>query len=398
MTAPKPGKLESPWTRRSFLGALSAAAAVPQSFAQTREKNASSRGGHRVLLGTQGKVSRGIYTATFDPSTGTLGTIALAAEVAAPTFLALSTTHPEQRVYAVSEVEGSGASVSAFTVQHGGETLTLLNRQPTHGDAPTHLSLTPDGRSLAVANYGGGSVSTYHVAADGTLSPPISHIQYTGSGPDPKRQEAPHAHSAQFSPDGRWLLVNDLGLDRINIYRVDAATAAITPADPPFWSARPGSGPRHISFHPNGRWLYSVNEMGNTVDQLGWESSTGHLTSLSNVSTLPPDFPPHKAQAGEILCSPDGRHLYVGNRIAAETIAVFDVNGTSGALTLKQLAPNGGKTTRHLTLDPSGRWMLLSNQGSGNLVVLERDLATGELSMPRRTYPLDSAMFALFLG
>lgn len=392
-----PTTTATPWTRRTFLGTLSAAAAATQTFAQSGDHINISPASHRVLLGTQGKVSRGIYTAPFNPANGALGPITLAAEVPAPTFLALHQTGLRQIVYAVSEVEGPAASVSAFTVHGGGETLTLLNRQPTAGDGPTHLSLTPDGRSLAVANYGGGSITTFHIAPDGTISPPVSHIQYTGSGPYPNRQQSPHAHSAQFSPDGHWLLVNDLGLDRINLYRVDPATAAITPATPPFWSARPGSGPRHISFHPNGRWLYSVNEMGNTVDQLDWNSTTGHLTSLSEVSTLPAENPPQKAQAGEILCAPDGHHLYVGNRIAAETIAVFDIHPTTGALTLKQLAPNGGKTTRHLTLDPTGRWLVLSNQDSGNLVVLERNRTTGELSAPRQTYPLNSAMFTLFL-
>lgn len=381
--------MTDPWTRRTFLGAISAAAATPIAFTQTMTS--------RVLLGTQGKVSRGIYTASFNPATGALGPITLAAEVAAPTFLALHQTGMRHIVYAVSEVDGPAASVSAFTVHDGGETLTLLNRQPSGGDGPTHLSLTPDGRALAVANYGGGSITTFHIAPDGTLSAPVSHIQYTGHGPDPNRQTSPHAHSAQFSPDGHWLLVNDLGLDRINVYRVDPSTAAITPATPPFWSAHPGAGPRHIAFHPNGRWLYSVNEMESTVDQLAWDTATGHLTPLSHVSTLPADFPPHKANAGEILCSPDGKQIYVGNRIAADTIAVFDVNPTTGAPTLRQLAPNGGKTTRHLTLDPTGRWMLLSNQTSGNLVVLERNRSTGELSPPRHTYPLDSAMFALFL-
>lgn len=389
--------MTNPWTRRTFLGALSAAAVNPKTFAQAGDRMNISPASHRVLLGTQGKVSRGIYSASFNPATGALGPLTFAAEVAAPTFLALHTAGSQQRIYAVSEVEGPGASVSAFTVSKDAETLTLLNRQPTEGDGPTHLSLTPDGSSLAVANYGGGSITTYRLGEDGTLSAPVTHIQYTGSGPDPKRQTSPHAHSAQFSPDGRWLLVNDLGLDRINVYRHDLATARITPADPPFWSARPGAGPRHISFHPNGHWLYSVNEMEDTVDQLEWNSSTGHLTSLSHVSTLPPGFPPHTAQAGEILCSHDGKQLYIGNRIAADTVAVFDLNPNSGALTLKQLAPNGGKTTRHLTLDPTGRWMLLSNQDSGNLVVLERNPATGELSPPRHTYPLDSAMFALFL-
>lgn len=383
---------DSAWSRRSFLGGLSAAAAASHAgFAQ----GASTQ---HVLLGTQGKVSKGIYKATFDARTGELGPIALAAEIASPTFLALHVAGSRRFVYAVSEVDGDGASVSAFALTDGGTTLRLLNRQPSEGGSPTHLSLTPDGHSLAVANYNGGSVTTYHVGDDGLLSTPVSHMQYTGSGPNHDRQQAPHAHSAQFSPDGRFLLVNDLGLDRIDLYRVNAATAEITPNTPPFWTARPGSGPRHIAFHPNGRWIYSVNELDSTVDLLHWDASSGQITSVSHVSTLPADFAPNSAFAGEIVCSPDGQHVYVGNRIAADTIAVLDVDARTGALTMAQLTTNGGKTTRHIALDRTGRWMLLSNQTSGNIVVLERDRRSGRLSEPRHTYPLDSAMFALFLS
>ena len=383
---------ENSWSRRSFVGGLSAAAA-----AASHTGFAQGAATQHLLLGTQGKVSKGIYRATFDTRTGELGPISLAAEIASPTFLVLHVAGSQRFVYSVSEVEGEGASVSVFALTEGGATLRLLNRQPSEGDTPTHLSLTPDGHSLAVANYGGGSVTTFHVGEDGLLSKPVSHVQYTGSGPNHDRQQAPHAHSAQFSPDGRFLLVNDLGLDRIDVYRVDAATAEIAPNAPPFWGARPGSGPRHIVFHPNGRWIYSVNELDSTVDLLHWDAGTGQITAAGHVSTLPAGFAPNTAFAGEILCSPDGRHIYVGNRIAADTIAVLDVDPATGALTLAQLTGNGGKTTRHIALDRTGRWMLVANQTSGNLVVLERDRATGRLSDPRHTYPLDTAMFTLFL-
>ncbi len=382
---------DNPWSRRSFLGALSAVAATPQA--------AFSQGAARqyVLLGTQGTVSKGIYKATLDPRSGELGVMTLAAEIASPTFLALHRSGARTFLYSVSEVDGPGASVSAFAVTGGDPRLTPLNRQLSEGDGPTHLSLTPDGRSLAVANYGGGSLTTYHVAEDGRISAPVSHVQYTGSGPNHDRQLAPHAHSAQFSPDGRFLLVNDLGLDRIDVYRVNADTAEVRPSAPPFWTARAGSGPRHIAFHPNGRWIYSVNELDSTVDQLAWNAAAGTLMPLSRVSTLPRDVPPNSTGAGEILCTPDGRHLYVGNRVISQTMAVFDIDPSSGAPALAQTTPNGGRTTRHFAMDPTGRWMLLANQDSGAIVVLARDPETGRLSEPRHTYPLPSAMFVLFL-
>ena len=385
---------DNTWSRRSFLGALSVAAsqaAFPQGGDLLHPAS------HHVLLGTQGKISRGIYAAPFDPATGALGPMTLAAEIPAPTFLALHRSAGRTVLYTVSEVDSPAACVAAFVVTGGEPRLTPLNRQPSEGTGPTHLSLTHDGRALAVANYGGGSVTTYRLAADGTISAPVSHLRYAGSGPNHDRQGAPHAHSAQFSPDGRFLLVNDLGLDRIDIYRVDDATAAITPATPPFWTARPGAGPRHVAFHPNGHWLYSVNELDSTVDQLQWNASAGTLTPLSRISTLPPGIPPNSTGAGEILCSPDGRHLYVGNRVISQTLAAFEIDPASGALTLAQITANGGKTTRHFALDPTGRWMLLANQDSGSIVVLARDPATGRLSEPRHTYPLDSAMFTLFL-
>ena len=348
-----------------------------------------------VLLGTGGKVSRGIYSAPWNVATGELGPITLAAELPVPNFMAIRRAGARTFVYAVSEGEGANAKVTAFAYEPGqGSLLRKINDQSSEGDGPTHVSVSPDGHVLALANYAGGSVTSYRLGADGSVSAPVSHEQYSGHGPDASRQQQPHAHSAAFSPDGRFLLVNDLGLDRINVYKVNASSGAIVRNDPPFWSARPGSGPRHIAFHPNGQWLYSVNELDSTVDILGWNAQGGRIEAKGHVSTLPPDFPPKKAFAGEILLSKDGRHLYVGNRIAAETIALFDVADKGSSLHLTQLASNGGKLTRHIALDPTGRWMLVSNQGSGAVVVLERDPATGRLSEPRHTYALDTVMFA----
>lgn len=349
-----------------------------------------------VLLGTTGKVSKGIYSAPWNAATGELGPMTLAAALPAPSFLAIRRAGTHTFVYAVSEGEGVNAKVTAFRYDPSQTTpLEKINEQSSEGDGPTHLSVSSDGTVLALANYGGGSVTSFHLAADGSLSAPVSHFQYSGHGPNASRQQHSHAHSAQFSPDGRFLLVNDLGLDRINVYKVSSATGEIVANDPPFWVARPGTGPRHIAFHPNGQWLYSVNELDSTIDILRWNAREGSVQPNGFVSTLPADFPPGKAFAGEVLISGDGRNLYVGNRIAAETIAVFAIKGRGDSLRLSQLASNGGKLTRHLALDPSGRWMLVSNQGSGALVVLERDRATGHLSEPRHSYTLDTVMFAV---
>lgn len=351
-----------------------------------------------VLLGTTGKVSKGIYSASWNASTGELGAITLAAAVPAPSFLAVHRAGAQTFVYAVSESHGAEAKVTAFRYDAARPTpLEKINEQSSGGDGPTHLSVSPKGGVLALANYDGGSVTSYALRPDGSLSAAASHFQYSGHGPDASRQQEPHAHSAAFSPDGNFLLVNDLGLDRINVYKVSQATGTLVPNDPPFWAARPGSGPRHIVFHPNGHWLYSVNELDSTVDILSWDAGRGSLQAKGSVSTLPPDFAPKTAFAGEIVISSDGKNLYVGNRIAADTIAMFDLADNGGSLRLAQLTSNGGKLTRHMALDPTGRWMLLSNQGSGTLVVLERDVNTGRLSEPRHTYPLDTVMFAMIV-
>lgn len=348
-----------------------------------------------VLLGTTGKVSKGIYSARWHVATGELGPITLAAAVSSPSFLAVRRAGASTFVYAVSEAGGADAKVTAFRYEADQETLWVkMDEQSSEGDGPTHLSVSPDGRVLALANYDGGSATSYRLGADGSLSAPVSHFQYSGHGPDASRQQRPHAHSAAFSPEGNFLLVNDLGLDRIHVYKVSRGTGALVANDPPFWAARPGSGPRHIAFHPNGQWLYSVNELDSTVDILRWNARDGSISTKGFVSTLPADFPPKKAFAGEIVMSADGKNLYVGNRVGAETIAVFDVADGGSSLRLTQLASNGGKLTRHAALDPTGRWMLLSNQGSSSLVVLERDRATGRLSEPRYTYALDTVMFA----
>ena len=380
-------------TRRKFL-ALSSAASLARNAPMAKAAPPASR---RILLGTGGKVSKGIYAADWNASTGELGEITLAAEVVSPTFLAISARNSSHFIYAVTEAGRTDSILTALTTVPGQKELRKLNEVPSRGGGPTHVSVSPDGGTVACANYGTGSVSSYHILPDGSLSNCVSHFQFTGSGPYKGRQESPHTHSANITPDGKWVLVSDLGIDRIFIYRLNPATAQMTPGDTPFWSAKPGSGPRHLAFHPNGRWVYSVNELTSTVDMLRWDSRRGTLTPFGSASTLKEGFPPNTAFAGEILCSQDGRNVYVGNRVADDTIAVFDVNPRTGMLSLAQLAENSGKNPRHVALDPSGRWVVISDQGSGSIVVLERDLSSGHLSGTKHTYKLDTVEFAGFV-
>ncbi len=380
-------------SRRHFLASAPAVLAISRSAQAFAVEPAPQR----IYLGTQGRgPGNGIFAAPWNPGTGEIGTLTLAAEVISPTFLALHRTGGGKGfLYCVSEVNGPDAKVSAYAMDPAGA-LTLLNRQPSGGGGPTHLSVSPDGRAVLVANYGGGSVSSFHVEADGSLSAAVSHFQFSGSGPYKGRQEAPHTHSAVTSPDGRFALVNDLGLDRIMIYALDSATATLTPANPPYWSGRPGSGPRHLAWNPNGKIVYGTNELDSTVEILAWTENPAGLKSLGHVSSLPVGFPPNTAFVGEIAASSDGRNVYAGNRVADDTVAVFDVDPGSGLLTQVQLAPSGGKNCRHITLDPSGRWMVISHQNSTDITVLERDTKTGRLSAPVHTYPASTPQCVIF--
>ena len=353
---------------------------------------------NRIYIGTGNDgPGTGIMTATWNPKTGEIGPVTLAAEVPSPSFLCrFLKAGGDTFLYAISEVGGARARVTAFRVDKATGLLKKLNSVPTRGDGPAHVSVSPDGRTVLAANYGGGSVSSFRVEEDGSLTEAVSHFQYSGSGPEPSRQSKPHAHSAVTSPDGRFVLVNDLGLDRIFLYSLNPATAEMTPCDPPFWSGRPGSGPRHVAWNPNGRFVYSANELDSTVDVLAWTVDPPRLLAVQTVSSLPPGFLPGKAFVGEIVASADGRNVYAGNRVADDTVAVFDVKRGESTLVQAQLAPSGGKNCRHITLDPGERWMVISHQSSNDIAVLPRDGRTGRLLPPKHTYPVNKPMCVVF--
>ena len=381
-------------TRRTVLRSIHAVAALPQAI---YGHASASRRPMRLLIGTgtgEKSTSKGIYAADWNPATGEVGEITLAAEADSPTWLALSPKAPH--LYTVAE--SHAALVLAYDIRHsaaGALTLTRINDQSSRGDGPTHISVNHDGKSAFVANYGGGSLTSYRIMPDGSLSQPVSHFQTTPVDDTPEHAR-PHIHESTPTPDGLYLLVNDLGSDRIWIYTIDPGTAVLTPAAQPFWKARNKSGPRHMTFHPNKRWVYSVNELDSTIDHLLWDAKAGTLTTAGPfVSTLNPDFPKNTAFASEVLTSPDGRFVYAGNR-RDETIAMFTVDPTSGALTLAQVIAHSGVTARHVSLDPTGKFLLVACQDSGSVVVMGRDAATGKLSTPRHTYPIASPQCLVF--
>jgi len=325
--------------------------------------------------------SKGIYTCRLDTSTGILSTPELAAETANPSFLAI---HPDRRhLYAVGEsvVFGAGktGAVSAFAIDQVTGKLTLLNRQSTGGLGPCHVNVDLTGKCVLVANYNSGSCAALPVRNNGALGEIGSFIQHVGSSINSGRQAGPHAHSINLSPDNRFAFVADLGLDKVMIYKLDPARAALMPNDPPFAKVPPGSGPRHMAFHPDGRFAYVINEMLCTVTVFSYKAGQGALKEIQTVSTLPKGQSVQPAYStAEVLVHPRGKFLYGSNR-GHDTIAVFAINQANGTLSLIQNESTQGKMPRSFGIDPTGAWLLAANQDNNNVVVFSVNPETGKL-------------------
>ncbi len=325
-----------------------------------------------VYFGTYTRgASKGIYLSRLNTKTGALTAPVLAAEVVNPSFLAL---HPNRRfLYAVGE-QPKGGLITAFAIDEKTGLLTLLNQQSTRGGGPCHVVVDKTGQCALVANYGSGSVAAFPIQNDGRLGEAVSFFQHEGSSVNPQRQKGPHAHGVTLDPVRPLAFVPDLGLDKVLLYRFDAAKAALTPNNPPFIAVSPGAGPRHVSFHPNGRWLYVINEMGNTIT--AFDAAT--LAAFQTVPTLPADFT-GKNTTAEIEVHPNGRFLYGSNR-GHDSIAVFAIDPQNGQLTLVEHQPSQGKTPRSFAIDPSGRFLLAAHQDSDNVVVFRVAADTGRLT------------------
>ena len=381
-------------SRRKFvLGSASLLAATHRMKALA----AGSDVGELLLIGTQTSgTSKGIYAYQFDAATGELKQLGLAAETSMPTFLALA---PGGRnVFAVNEVEEfqgkKSGGVSSFVLDRKTEKLTAVNQVLSRGTGPCHIAVDHTGRCVFAANYSGGSAASYRVDANGHLSEAVSFFQYTGTGPDKARQEAPHAHRVTVSPDNRFVMVNDLGLDLIHIYRLNASTGVLTANDPAAWKATPGSGPRALQFHPNGKWAYCVTEMASTVNVLNWHAGSGALETIQEIPMSPEGYSGDTAGA-DIVFDREGRFAYVANRLN-DFLATFSVSPTDGKLTLLGRSSCGGKTPRHLALDKSGRWLLVANQVTDNVAVFARDERTGRISKDGKSFPLSRPQCILF--
>jgi len=326
--------------------------------------------------------SKGIYAYRFEGATGAItpmGTAGLAAETVNPSFLAV---HPNQRfLYAVNEISnyqgGKDGSVSAFSIDHATGTLTLLNRVSSRGADPCHLAIDKSGKWLFVANYSGGSIAAFPVGDDGKLGEASAFFQHSGSSVNKSRQSGPHAHETVVSPDNKFVLAADLGLDKVFTYRLDPAKGGLAP-DPQFVATTPGGGPRHLDVRPDGKFAYVLNEMLSSVAAFSYDASSGTLAHLQTISTLPPGFSANNSGA-EIVVHPGGRFLYTSNR-GQDSIAVFGIDAAKGTLTPVDGISTQGRTPRGFAIDPSGRFLVAGNQNSSTLVVFRIDQATGALT------------------
>ena len=346
-----------------------------------------------VYFGTYtGAKSRGIYVSRFDSATGRLSAPELAAETKNPAFLAVSPD--EHHLYAVSEMSKTGA-VTAFALAGKTGQLQVLNRQFSGGGGPCHVAVDATGKCLLVANYGSGSLAALPIRAAGSLGEPTATIQHTGSSANPQRQAGPHAHFIRPSPDNRFTLDCDLGLDRIFINRLDAPVAKLTANEPPFATVAPGSGPRHLTFSRDGKFVYVVNEMAGTIAVFSYAATNAAMTAVQTISTVPKDFSGANT-AAEIALHPNGKFLYASNR-GHDSLAVFAIDLPTGQLTWLEQAATLGKTPRNFAIDPTGRFLLVANQGSDTVVVFRLDPQTGHLTATGQTAAVGAPVCVLFV-
>jgi 6-phosphogluconolactonase len=322
----------------------------------------------------------GFSIAHFDTATGALSPPRFDVEAAAPAFFVI---HPNGRhLYTCNSIDmfqgRPGGAVSAYAIDPTTGNLTLLNQQPAGGSDPSYICLDHTGSFVLVANYQSGNIAIFALKSDGSLGKRTAFVQHIGRSVDPRRQTQAHAHSIIVDPTNRFALVADLGLDRLFVYRFDEKNGSLRPNDPPFAPVTPGSGPRHVKFHPNGRWAYLISEMGSTVTAFDWDPANGALREFQTVSTLPADFKGASACA-EIEVHPSGRFLYASNR-GHDSLAVFTIDPDTGRLALLQHVSTQGKTPRNFAFDVTGDWLICTNHDSNNAVVFRVDGTTGRLT------------------
>ena len=344
-----------------------------------------------VYFGTYGK---GIEGLRFDASTGAIESLGLVGEVVNPSWVTADRDY--KHLYAVSELDGKiNGGVASFQIDRQTGKLRGLNNVGSAGEAPCFAAVDRTGKTLVVANYSTGGVSSFPIKHDGSLGEVSSLMTAQGSSVNKERQEGPHAHEAVISRDNSRVYVPDLGLDQIRIYRLDAAASKLVPNDPPVVKGEPGLGPRHMVFDNKGRFAYLVNEIKPQISVYRHNETNGALEFVQSVPTIPADFTKENTGA-EIRLDPAGRFLYASNR-GHDSIQVFAVNPDNGTLRAVQTVSTQGQEPRGFALDPTGRFLIVGNQKSNNLIVFRVDEKTGQLSDTGKHLDIGSPVDVLFV-
>ncbi|HLN32595.1 MAG TPA: lactonase family protein [Gemmataceae bacterium] len=319
----------------------------------------------------------GIHAYEFSTKDGKLKPVRRTAGAENPFFLALSpdrkylySTHAKQ--FGTKENE----QVAAYEVVGRTGELKLLNRRSAEGTAACYLDVDKTGKAILVANYSSGSVASLPIKVDGSLGEATSFIRHRGSSVNPQRQKEPHAHCIVVSPDNTYAFAADLGTDQIFGYKLDAAAARLTPNKPSFARSPAGAGPRHLTFHSNGKRVYAINELLNSVTVFDYDADSGTLSETQTISTLPDGFK-GTSYCADVKVTPDGRYLYGTNR-GHDSIAMYKI-GEDGRLSLIAIKPSLGKGPQNLAISPEGEWLLCANMPGNNVAVFRIDARTGRL-------------------
>ena len=319
-----------------------------------------------------------IHAYQLDLASGKMQLVDQAIDIGFPFFMAVS---PDRRFlygnHAPEKFGGEQEQIFTFTIDQESGVPKLLSRTPSPGRATCYVDIAPSGKALVVAHYLEGSVASYRIGPDGTPGEAVSLIKHKGSSVDPKRQEGPHAHCSVVSPDGRFVLAADLGMDQVLCYRLDPETAQLLPNDPPFAKTAPGAGPRHLTFHPNGKLVYVINELDNTILALTYDSKSGALNEFQTISTLPDDHE-GETHTADVKITPDGRHLFGTNR-GHDSLAIYEISD-DGRLALVEFTPSLGEGPQNLAITPGGEVLLCANMAGDCGVVFAIDSATGRLT------------------
>lgn len=321
--------------------------------------------------------SEGVYVLEFDRAAGSLKQLQAVPNAKSPSFLAI---HPTGKfLYSVNEAASGSDGVNSYSIEPKTGKLTLMNQQSSHGRGPCHIAIDQTGKLAFVSNYGAGTFTVLPIQNDGKLGAATDTLKFEGKGPNARRQEKPHIHSATVSPNNRFVYVCDLGTDRVYIYEFDPASGKVKPAATPYASVSPGSGPRHITIHPNGKYLYLAEELTSTVATFALNAKTGALTLIEdNVKTLPADFTGTNNTSADIHTDPKGKFLYQSNR-GYNSLAILSI-ANDGKPTLVGQQSTEGKTPRNFLIDPKGEYAFAANQDTDNIVVYKVDGKTGKLT------------------